>query len=233
MAKVEIITRAFNRLEYTVLCVRSIAMYAGMDDYKHIVINQNSTDGTKQWLDSLVKEGHYKLNVIHNETNTGDAGGMKQGIGKTSEDCKYIMQFDNDCMVLTDNFLVNLVKIMDSDDSIGAVMMKRTKVNYVLEPKNVRKICGLNVGDLERATCCTIMRKEVLNDLGIWFTGQKISWGHTVTRVMTEKGMKILKCLDTKVEHVDGADLQVKKYHLYFDGKKGNEFRSNFTRVAY
>ena len=45
------------------------------------------------------------------------------------DDCKYVMQFDNDCEVTTDNFLDKLVNVMDNNDKIGAIMMKRTGVS--------------------------------------------------------------------------------------------------------
>lgn len=60
MARVNIIIRAFNRLEYTVLTIREINRLAGYDDYKMIVVDQASTDGTGQWLKSLVNEGYLK-----------------------------------------------------------------------------------------------------------------------------------------------------------------------------
>lgn len=47
MAKTTIIIRAFNRLEYTVLCTRNVQLLAKDVDYEHIIIEQNSSDGTK------------------------------------------------------------------------------------------------------------------------------------------------------------------------------------------
>ena len=70
MARVNIIMRAFNRLEYTSLTIREIDRLAGYDDYKIIVIDQASTDGTGQWLKSLVKEGYYKIKPIYLAENT-------------------------------------------------------------------------------------------------------------------------------------------------------------------
>jgi glycosyltransferase involved in cell wall biosynthesis len=48
MARVCIIMRCFNRLEYSVLTLREIDRLAGYDDYKIIVIDNASTDGTVQ-----------------------------------------------------------------------------------------------------------------------------------------------------------------------------------------
>ena len=57
MARVEFIMRCFNRLEYSVLTLREIDRLAGYDNYKVIMIDQWITDGTGQWIKSLVKEG--------------------------------------------------------------------------------------------------------------------------------------------------------------------------------
>ena len=72
MAKVEIITRCYNRLEYTVMCVRSINHKTEYKDYSHILIDQNSTDGTKEWIKSLKEEGFYKIKYKLNKKNSGE-----------------------------------------------------------------------------------------------------------------------------------------------------------------
>lgn len=233
MAKVEIITRAFNRLEYTVKCVREIDEMAGMDDYAHIIINQNSTDGTKQWLDSLLQEGYYKLKIKHNKVNTGDAGGMKDGFDLIDEDCKYIMQFDNDCVPITHDFLRILVETMDNDVSIGAIMMKRENVINVIQADNVRSIGGFMFGDITKGTCCMIMRRETIQTYDWWRKGEKIGWGHRITERMKNDGYKVLKALDLRVEHVDGSEGQTKKYPNYFKKKINNTIPTNFTIVDY
>ena len=231
MPKTEIITRALNRLEYTVMCIRGVHKLSGTKDYKHIVINQGSTDGTKQWLDSLLKEKYYQLEVKHNEENSGDAGGMKQGWEMLSDDCKYVMQFDNDCEPVTSRFLFNLTMVMDNSPKIGALMMKRLNVNRVLTPKNVVNLYGLNIGEIETATCCTIFRRKVVEDIGIWFNQEKIGWGQTISKEMKKRNYKICKCLDIKVNHIDGSEGQARKYPLYYSNKTTKQ--SNYTKINY
>ena len=233
MAKTEIITRAFNRLEYTAMCVRGIACLAGTKDYKHIIINQNSTDGTTQWLDSLLKEGYYKLKVKHNTENSGDAGGMKDGFDMIDDDCKYVMKFDNDCMPITPNFLRFLVKTMDNNPNVGAIMMKREKVTHVITPTNIRRIGSTSFGNIPRGTCCIIMRRDILQKYDWWKKGEEIGWGHSITNRMNKDGHEVLKAINLRVEHIDGASGQVKKYPNYFKGKAPNTQSSNFTRVDY
>ena len=85
MSKVAIITRAYNRLEYTIQCIRNSHLMAEGHDYEHIIIEQNSTDGTKEWLRSMTKESFYPLKVKYNKINSGDAGGMRDGFDMISD----------------------------------------------------------------------------------------------------------------------------------------------------
>jgi len=234
MAKVAIITRAFNRLEYTVLCVRGVDSMAGYSDYRHIVVDQGSTDGTGAWLRSLENEGYYKIRPIYNKENTGDAGGIADGLAAISDDCQYVMQLDNDCEPITRSFLWMLVDIMDAHRNIGAVMLKREGVSRVLVPESEMLVNGHRMGILPKnkaLTCATIMRRDLVNDCGILFDGAKIAWVQTVTNWMRRKGKDCYKCMDIKVNHIDTTGGQVAKYANYFGAKttKG----SNYTEVKY
>src|SRR5690606_5199124 len=147
MAKVNIIIRAFNRLEYTALTIREIDRLAGYDDYKMIVIDQASTDGTGQWLKSLEHEGYYKIKPIYLDYNAGDFGGTKIGYENLDEDCVYTMQWDNDCPPITECFLRDIVKIMDSFPKIGQLMLKRNGVGSVIPITNIIEFEGVKFGD--------------------------------------------------------------------------------------
>lgn len=231
MAKVSIITRAMNRLEYTVLCVREIYDKAGMDDYEHIIINQNSSDGTKEWLDSLLYEKYYKLKVLHNKENSGDAGGMKDGFDIISNDTEYVMQFDNDCYPLTQNFLKYMVDIMDTNPKIGALMCKREGVGTILTPTNIRNINNIKCGNIPIGTCCIMFRRKDLEKINYWVKKEKIGWAQTICKNLTMFGKEVLKILDIKVMHTDGTHKQAIKYKKYFTSK--TEKNSNFRDINY
>jgi glycosyltransferase involved in cell wall biosynthesis len=240
MAKVNIITRAFNRLEYTVKCISSVDKMAGTDDFTHIVINQASTDGTKQFLNSLLYEGYYKLKVKHNDANTGDAGGMKDGFDMLDDDCEYVMQWDNDCEATTPNFLSELIKVMDEHKTVGCIMLKRSGIEsdvYVLRPTNVRDVSGHQMGDLPIATCVTIYRRKDLEKINAWFFKEKIGWGFYVTKSLRRMGFCVLKCLDMWTYHIDGEMWpnnktgQETKYKKYF-GRKTTK-GSNYLSIDY
>jgi glycosyltransferase involved in cell wall biosynthesis len=234
MAKTELITAALNRLEYTIDCVKGIHKKAGTIDYRHIVVDQNSTDGTTQWLESIMQEGYYKIYPVFNKINTGDAGGLSDGLAVISEDCQYVMHFGNDCAPVSDGFLQKLVSVMDNNPDIGAIMPKRTGVKNILIPEKVEIIDGLQMGTLpeNKNVVCAIMRRSLLDEMPEpRRDGERIGWVQAQTKKMKAAGYKVYKCLDVVINHIDGTDGQHKKYPSYFSHKT-NEL-SNFTDWKY
>lgn len=234
MAKTEIITRTYNRLEYTSLCIRSVSEFAGTNDYRHIIIEQNSTDGTVKWLKSLLIEKYYKLFVKFNQRNTGDAGGMRDGFKILSDDCEYVMQIDNDIRILTPDFLRILVELMDSDKNIGAVMLYRERVKNRIFTKNIFKFSDQEFGFCEGVVACFIMRRDLVQGFNIWFENERIGWCTAISGAMAKSGFKTLKSISLKCEHIDGwqdgAVLQFSKYSKLFGTRVGG---SNYKDFKY
>lgn len=75
---------------------------------KIIVVNNASTDGTKEYLDSLQNE---QVVVIHKEQNEGGAGGFYYGMKSAYEiGCDFVWIMDDDTICAEDS----LEKLMDS-----------------------------------------------------------------------------------------------------------------------
>jgi glycosyltransferase involved in cell wall biosynthesis len=204
MAKVNIIIRAFNRLEYTITTIREIDRLAGYDDYKIIVINQNSTDGTKEWLNSIVKEGYYKVKVINLDSNSGDFGGTKIGYDNLDSDCVYAMQWDNDCAPLTDKFLEKIVDLMDNKPNIGQLMLKREGVGGVIQVPRTEEYNGVIFGDSQVATCVNIQRVEVVKKHADWTTiNESGFWDFNLNAMFKNQGYRVCKTTNIKVWHLD------------------------------
>ena len=112
MKKVSIITRAYNRLEYTMQCMNWVKQNTKYENYEHIIINNNSNDGTKQWCDWVETNlGHWydKVRFVHLNENTGDWGGMIKSLEFISSDSEYIVQLDNDVKV-PKNWLQKMIR---------------------------------------------------------------------------------------------------------------------------
>jgi len=220
MAKVNIIIRAFNRLEYTSLTIREIDRLAGYDDYKIIVIDQASTDGTGQWLKSLVKEGYYKIKPIYSKENLGDFGGTKLGYDNLDSDCVYTMQWDNDCPPVTPHFLRDMVKIMDNFPRIGQLMLKRNGVGGVIPINNKIDYDGIIFGDAHVVTCVNMQRRKVVEEINSWIVDESQFWDFNLNAEMRKRGFELKKIENIRVVHIDSfpelnLNLQTKKYPVY------------------
>ena len=232
MKKVAIITRCFNRLEYTIRCIRSVHEKSGnFNDYTHFIVDQNSSDGTPQWLHSIEVEGYYRnLHVIYNKENSGDAGGIKNVYDILDDSYDYVMQFDSDMEILTNDFLGKLVKVLDEKPEVGFIMMKREGVGRAITSNIKEVIHGDTYLNIRVGTGAFITRKKHLEELNIFFTQQKIGWGHAISKTLNGKGHKVLKCLDNKVYHIDGTGGQVERYPKYFAAHVG---RGNYKTIEY
>lgn len=238
MARVNIIIRAFNRLEYTSLTIREIDRLAGYDDYKIIVIDQASTDGTGQWLKSLVKEGYYKIKPIFLTENVGDFGGTKIGYENLDPDCEYTMQWDNDCPPITQYFLRDIVKVMDAFPKIGQLMLKRNGVGGAIPITNIMEYQGIRFGDVRTATCVNIQRRKVVEDINFWVVDESVFWDFTLNSKMRERGYELKKCENIRVVHVDvypelNLNIQTKKYSFYTKNRLDGKGKVNYNTTNY
>jgi GT2 family glycosyltransferase len=233
MAKTTIITRAYNRLEYTVLCVRETHRLAGNANYEHIIIEQGSSDGTKDWLESMQKEHFYKIRVKYNDKNTGDAGGMKDGFDMIGDDCKYILQLDNDLMPLTPDFINKMEDIFDNDEKIGTLMLKRKGVNKMLQLNQLYK----TYNDIRLYTMqknhAMFFRVDLLKKINFWKANENIGWVKDVPDKVEKMKYLVLKTPDIKVMHIDTSSGQYKRYPIY--NKIGNKTTkgSNYAIFSY
>ncbi|KKM97859.1 hypothetical protein LCGC14_1163780 [marine sediment metagenome] len=163
--RVSIVTRARNRLEYTIRCVDAVARSTQEKDYEHIVVNQASSDGTRQWLDWIAQHGgewFSRVRAIQLEQNLGDWGGMLHGAWQATGE--YVVQLDNDVEVPT-GWLGALVEVLDGTD-YGAVALnvKGSALNPVPIPKTDEFTLGsgnvLELGRREWVTACWMCRAK-------------------------------------------------------------------------
>jgi glycosyltransferase involved in cell wall biosynthesis len=162
--KIAIITRAFNRLEYTVQCVNAVNRYTTDVDYEHIIVNNNSTDGTKEWLDwiTAMPNGWFnKVKPLHLAENTGDWGGMLRGARVVSKDVTHIMQLDND-MLVPPNWARYAQEFFTTEN--GVLMFRRTGVGseIPLKPPMAITLCDEPTlyGKIPFAVACWVCRRS-------------------------------------------------------------------------
>jgi glycosyltransferase involved in cell wall biosynthesis len=103
--KVGMMTLTRDRLEYTKPCFESLKK-AGYP-FDHYVVDNGSKDGTVKWLETEYKPHH----LIKNSKNQGISIGYNQALEAMGDKYDIIVQYDNDCLSLTDNWLKEMVEL--------------------------------------------------------------------------------------------------------------------------
>lgn len=92
--KVTVIFTCFNRKDKSVSCVKSLAEHNPETDFQFIVVDDNSSDGTKEALAEL----NYEIEIITGNGSLFWAGGMRKGIGKylSEASSEYVLLVNDD-----------------------------------------------------------------------------------------------------------------------------------------
>lgn len=114
---------AYNGKKYLDKCLKSV-FNQRYPNLEILIIDNNSTDGTKDYLKKLPDKP--KLKIIFNEKNLGYAGGYNQAI-KINKG-KYILCLNQD-MFLDREFIQNAVEVLEKKDNVAAVQGKLLRWN--------------------------------------------------------------------------------------------------------
>ncbi|MEG1635878.1 MAG: glycosyltransferase [Cellulosilyticaceae bacterium] len=110
--ELSIIVVAYNKLEMTKCCVESLLSYVPKDlSYELILLNHGSTDGTKEYFESIAPTK--QLDLYKN-------GGGMHAVHRIVEG-KYQLIISNDVLV-TENAIANMLACMKSDEKIQWVV---------------------------------------------------------------------------------------------------------------
>jgi len=115
---VAIIIPVHNNLKLTQACLHSILENTHCPDYRVIVVDNASSDGTAQYLRELESE---KVSVIHNSENLGFGEACNAGAQAAS--AKYLVFLNNDTQV-EPGWLESLVEFAEKTPTVGAVGAK-------------------------------------------------------------------------------------------------------------
>jgi len=131
----EICVITYNRLEFVSACLSSIINYT-KSPYKLIVIDNNSTDGTKEYLQTL----HTKKMIhtlILNNTN--------RGIAEAKNQCVDLLEWKSNFFVMTDSDIVfpyiepsweqQMVEVMNHHPKVGVLTLNFSSVNVAEDTK--------------------------------------------------------------------------------------------------
>jgi rhamnopyranosyl-N-acetylglucosaminyl-diphospho-decaprenol beta-1,3/1,4-galactofuranosyltransferase len=113
--KIAAVTVTYNRLhKLTGTLERTLAEQL---DYI-VIVNNNSTDGTAVWLDSLADA---RVHILHLPENSGGAGGFHEGFKYINEnlDADWLVCFDDDAW--PENGAISKFRQLTLNNNVGAV----------------------------------------------------------------------------------------------------------------
>lgn len=120
--KVLIITPVWNQLFFTKQYVESLQEFTDKSLYHLVLINNGSTDGTKEYLNQTGLL-YNNISIIHNENNEGWTGAINDFLFKEDNingiNCQYILLANNDILFEKD-WLSKMLKRFD-DPKVGIV----------------------------------------------------------------------------------------------------------------
>jgi GT2 family glycosyltransferase len=130
MQKVSIIMVNYNGVKYLgkedlADAIKSF-LETNYESYEFIFVDNNSTDESITVVKSLFQEyPQVQSKIVRNDENLGFAGGCNKGIEKAEGN--YICLVNNDDKALDKDWLRELLKVVESDEKIGAVFAKKMK----------------------------------------------------------------------------------------------------------
>ncbi len=125
--KVGVVIVTYNRLDKLKIALKSYENQTVKPKYI-LVVNNNSTDGTKEYLDNWKQDQiGIQKNVVNLDKNTGGSGGFYEGLKNSLNlDAEWIWVADDDAYPKEDAFKIAQKYIEDHEDS----------------KKNLSAICG-------------------------------------------------------------------------------------------
>lgn len=217
MNKTAIIILTYNNLNYNKGCLDSIRKHTKEGTYEIIVVDNASTDGTRQWLLEQVD-----VKIVLNSENVGFPKGCNNGI-EAAEKTSDILLLNNDVEVCS-RWLENMQIGLYSDERIGAVGAS-TSYDFkgVLNSKgkiidfdanNMDEIHEFakenNVSDKSRwkyktslIGFCMLIKRQVIDEVG--YLDERFSPGtfedDDISLRIICAGYRLMVCYDSYIHH--------------------------------
>lgn len=173
--KTSIVILTHNQQEYLQRCIESIRNYTESGQYEIIVVDNNSDDGTVQWLKT-----QQEVATIYNDQNVGLPAGYNQAIRLADGDTVLLLKQD---AVVTQGWLCNLLACLYSHEKIGAVAPVTNIAPYyqavwggynnmeemqVYAKSHNQSAPGKWEERVKLAGYCMLIKKEVIDKVGLF-----------------------------------------------------------------
>jgi len=213
--KVSIIIPVFNRLEYTKKCLESVFEIGSEYIFEVIVVDNASSDGTKEFLETLGE----KIVAVHNEKNLGFAKACNVGAARANGE--FLLFLNNDTIV-TKNWMDVLVAELDENPEItiagskllypdetiqhAGVVFGEDKIPYHIYSREIKEKHYVNKKRKFSAltAACMLVRKEIFDKVG-GFDENFLNGYEDVDLCLgiKELGKEIVYCPESVVYHYE------------------------------
>lgn len=216
--KTAIVILTYNNLKYNKECLESIRKYTEIGTYEIIIVDNNSTDGTREWL---LDQKDIKL--LLNDENVGFPKGCNMGIDLAEKDYD-ILLLNND-IVVTPRWLENLQKCLYSAENIGAVGAmcnqfanhQGIESDYKDMDEMVEFADKINISDRSKweeknflIGFCKLIKREALDKVGK--LDERYSPGYVedndLSIAIINEGYKLILCHDVFIHHYLGTSFR-------------------------
>jgi len=153
----------YNRLDFTKQAIASILKNTR---YPHVitVVDNNSQDGTQEYLTEIKREGIIK-NLLLLDENVGVSKASNLA-WKMEPDAEYYLKLDNDIVIFKTDWLSDMIKAIDAIPQIGAIAYNFEVQSYPLTEFNGFRCRVKAQGNLGGA--CILIPKRTREQLGYW-----------------------------------------------------------------
>jgi GT2 family glycosyltransferase len=176
---VSIVILTWNGLDYTKACIESIRSCTKFDDYRIVVADNGSTDGTLEYL-----RGQSDITIVENGENLGFAKGNNRAIA-VCDPAGDVILLNNDTEIIQPDWIERLQQTALSAPEIGVVGCRLRRPGGMLQHAGtympVDSFWGQQIGageqdinqfpqnrDVEGVVfACVYLRREVLTDVGL------------------------------------------------------------------
>ena len=192
---IDICVAVYNKFEYTRQFINNVNMYAGID-YHFYIVDDCSTDKTKDYLDTLSKD---RFTIIRNEKNIGYLLSINKALAETKSN--YILIANNDILICKDCFKILEETIKEkniwclSPNVILGISSKSSGFLKVFNPQNSWKDFVNEFDDELKQDksysglygCCFLITRECYETIGGFDERYILFWFEDVDYLMRLK----------------------------------------------
>lgn len=210
--EVAIIVLSYNNLEKTRRCITSILDFTKEINYQLVLINHGSEDGTQEYFESIQYENKSIIQVTKNIS-----GVFCTNYTLTKLNAQYYVIVPND-LVVTPNWLTNLLICAKSDSKIGMINPVSTNVSncqfenmggFSSYEEMVEKAKKFNVSNpslweerMRLIPLGVLVSREALENTGVFDIGFIHDFGDDdISFRIRRAGYKLIVARDTFVHH--------------------------------